>query len=211
MGLWQLGIYDTKHDDSGRKLRSAAPVELLDLWGPDDPYHAQLEGRPVWVRGTFTGEQVLIARGENRFWTVAPLRVEDSASLLLIVRGWSGPESPPLPKGTVTFRATLQAGEETSGVVDPRTGAYPSLSIASMANVLQGDLFSGYAVTTAEGITGGLEPVEPKPPHVSWMVGLRNLAYAMQWWTFGAFSAFMWWRMATDAIGGREQADTVAG
>ena len=27
-----------------------------------------------------------------------------------------------------------------------------------------------------------------------------NLAYALQWWVFGLFAAFMWWRMATDAV-----------
>ena len=42
--------------------------------------------------------------------------------------------------------------------------------------------------------------MSPPDPEVSWTVGLRNLAYALQWWVFGLFSAFMWWRMATDAL-----------
>jgi surfeit locus 1 family protein len=40
----------------------------------------------------------------------------------------------------------------------------------------------------------------PEPGDVSWTVGLRNLAYAVQWWVFGAFAVFMWWRMATESV-----------
>ena len=83
---------------------------------------------------------------------------------------------------------------------DPTTGVYGSLSIPQLANVLRGDLFSGFALTDAAGINGGLRPVEPPDPHVSWTVGLRNLAYALQWWVFGLFAGFMWWRMVTDAV-----------
>jgi surfeit locus 1 family protein len=34
-------------------------------------------------------------------------------------------------------------------------------------------------------------------------VGLKNLAYAMQWWVFGIFAGFMWWRMCTETIAAR--------
>ena len=30
--------------------------------------------------------------------------------------------------------------------------------------------------------------------------GLRNLAYALQWWVFGAFALYMWWRMSTESV-----------
>lgn len=207
MGLWQLGIYGSKQDDSAHRAGSAAPVPLLQVWGPDEPFGADLDRQPVRVRGTFTGEQVLIQRGGGRYWTVAPLRVHGTKSALVVVRGWSGRDSPPLPSGTLTFQARLQPGEPTSGVA---TGnIHPSLSIASLANVFGDDLFSGYAVTSADGITGGLDPVEPQEPEVSWTVGLRNLAYAMQWWLFGLFTLFMWWRMVTDVVA-KDPIDTVA-
>ncbi len=31
---------------------------------------------------------------------------------------------------------------------------------------------------------------------------LRNLAYGLQWWLFGGFVVFMWWRMARDDLRG---------
>jgi cytochrome oxidase assembly protein ShyY1 len=204
MGLWQLGVYGSKHDDAAQVVRTAAPVDVLTVWGPDDPFTADLTERQVWVRGEFTGDQFLIRRAAERYWVVAPVRVEGTKSMLLVVRGWTDERlaSPDLPQGTVTFRAMLQPGEDGSDAdaFDPTTGIYGSVSIPQLANVVHGDLFSGFALTEATGINGGLRPVEPPDPSVSWTVGLRNLAYALQWWVFGLFAGFMWWRMATDAL-----------
>jgi surfeit locus 1 family protein len=204
MGLWQLGVYGAKHEDESAALRTARPVPLLDVWGPDDAFGAGLDRRPVWVRGEFTGDQFLVRRGGGRYWVVAPLRVADTKSLLLVVRGWSDERhlaSPDRPAGTVTFRANLQPGEESGGATfDPTTGTYDAMSIPQLTNILHRDLFSGYALTSATGITAGLRPVAPPDPEVSWTVGLRNLAYALQWWVFGLFAGFMWWRMLTDAL-----------
>jgi cytochrome oxidase assembly protein ShyY1 len=202
MGLWQLGVYGSKHDDASAAVRTSRPVPLLDVWGPDDAFRAGLDRRPVWIRGEFIGRQFLIQRAASRYWLVAPLRVEGTKSLLPIVRGWTnGRHLPHHPVGTVTFRAKLQPGEDAgTSEYDPVTASYGALSIPQLANVLHRDLFSGYALTDAAGITGGLQPVAPPEPHVSWTVGLRNLAYALQWWVFGMFAGFMWWRMANDAV-----------
>ena len=214
MGLWQLGVYGSKQDDSRRDLRTAKPAQLLDVWGPDEPYRDDLSQRPVWVRGRFTGEQILVNRPERQ-WVVAPLRVYRTHSSLLIVRGWKAGNAavPAPPKGTVTFRAVLQPGEESRTAFDRATRTIDAVSVAALANVVDGDLFSGYAVTDAGGITSGLAgPVEPAAPTVSWTTGLRNLAYAMQWWLFGLFGLFMWWRMVTDSavFEPQDPADTVA-
>ena len=212
MGLWQIGVYGSKHENAAEVARATAPVDVLQLWGPDAPFTADLTERRVWVRGAFTGDQFLVRRGPERYWVVAPLRVEGTKSMLLIVRGWTDERlaSPDRPRGTVTFRAILQPGEDRSDAeaFDPTTGVYGSLSIPQLANVLHGDLFSGFALTDAAGINGGLRPVEPPDPHVSWTVGLRNLAYALQWWVFGLFAGFMWWRMATDAVDVEESVET---
>ena len=204
MGLWQLGVYGSRHEDAANVARTAAPVDLLAVWGPDDPFIADLTERQVLVRGEFIGDQFLVRRGADRYWVVAPLRVEGTKSMLLVVRGWTDKRlaSPPRPRGTVTFRAILQPGEDGSetDAFDPTTGVYGSVSIPHLANVVHGDLFSGFALTEAAGVNAGLKPVDPPDPHVSWTVGLRNLAYALQWWVFGLFAGFMWWRMATDLV-----------
>jgi cytochrome oxidase assembly protein ShyY1 len=212
MGLWQLGVYGSRHEDAAKVARQAAPVDLLAVWGPDDPFTPDLTERQVLVRGEFTGDQFLVRRGADRYWVVAPLRVEGTKSMLLVVRGWTDKPlaAPARPGGTVAFRAILQPGEDGSdaNAVDPTTGGtsrlrgsiYGSVSIPQLANVVHGDLFSGFALTRAAGINAGLRPVDPPDPHVSWTVGLRNLAYALQWWVFGLFAGFMWWRMANDLV-----------
>jgi surfeit locus 1 family protein len=212
MGLWQLGIYGSKHDDAAADVRAAMPVEILTVWGPDAAFTADLTERRVWVRGEFIGEQFLVRRGADRYWLVAPLRVDGTKSLLPIVRGWTDDprDLPPRPEGTVNVRAVLQPSEDRSDVdvSDGPTRVHGSLSIPQLANELEGDLFSGYALTDATGINGGLDPVEAPDPEVSWTVGLRNLAYALQWWVFGLFAAFMWWRMVTDAVDVESEVET---
>lgn len=202
MGLWQLGVYDSKHVDTASSRVQAKPVSLTSVWGPDDPFDDRLLGKPVAVRGTFSGKQFLIQRGRHRRWVVAPLRVAGTHSLLLVVRGWTTASRPSLPTGSVAFRAVLQPGESSTdpSESDGAHGVYSALSIPQLANVVDGDLYSGYAVTADARVTAGLTPVEPASPEVSWTVGLRNLAYALQWWIFGLFAVFMWWRMATDAV-----------
>lgn len=202
MGLWQLGVYGAKHEDQSAALRAARPVPLLDVWGPDDAFTADLADRPVWIRGRFTGDQFLVRRHDRAYWVVAPLRVTRTTSMLLVVRGSTGhKEVGDVPAGIVTFRARLQPGEDGGGTsFDPKAGTYDAVSIPQLANVVDGDLFSGYALTNDARVTAGLRPVAPPDPAVSWTVGLRNLAYALQWWVFGLFAAFMWWRMATDAL-----------
>lgn len=204
MGFWQLGVYGDKHAATAAKAAARQPIALSTAWGPDDAFSDDLSERPVVVTGRFTGDQIRIARGHGRYWIVAPLRVAGTRSSLIVVRGWSGRDSPPVPGGSITFRARLQPGEQSTADVDPTTGILPALSIPALANVLPGDLYSGYAVTDDARVTDGLKPVAPPSPDVAWTVGLRNLAYAMQWWVFGAFSLFMWWRMAVDAVVGTD-------
>jgi hypothetical protein len=111
----------------------------------------------------------------------------------------------------VAFQGRLQPGEDSGGATfEPTAGTYDAMSIPQLTNVLHGDLFSGYALTSDAEITAGLRPVELPDPHVSWTVGLRNLAYALQWWVFGLFAGFMWWRMLTDALALGDEPDTLS-
>ena len=123
---------------------------------PDYPVVKGVFSVSLAFPGEFTGDQFLVRRGVDRYWVVAPLRVEGTKSMLPIVRGWTDDrlESPERPAGTVTFRAVLQPGEDGSDsrAFDPTTGIYDSLSIPKLANVLHGDLFSG--AISAEDIRG---------------------------------------------------------
>jgi surfeit locus 1 family protein len=41
--------------------------------------------------------------------------------------------------------------------------------------------------------------------------GLRNLLYAFQWWVFGAFAIFMWWRWLMEDVLERPRAGATGG
>ena len=208
MGLWQLGVYDSRQDHERADRRAVPRVDLVGLWGPDEPFEGRLDQRPVRVDGRFAPEeeQVWITNreldGDRGAWLVAPVRVRGTDASLLVVRGWASRvgELPSVPAGDVTFDAVLQPTEASGEPFDSTRRTIGSLSVPALTNVIRGDLYSGYAIGTSASVTGGLTPVEPRAPGVSWTVGLRNLAYALQWWVFAAFALFMWWRMTVENV-----------
>ena len=49
--------------------------------------------------------------------------------------------------------------------------------------------------------TDGLAAVSPDNiPTVSAVTSLRNLLYAGQWWIFGGFAVYVWWRWCRDTV-----------
>ncbi|MGI9084843.1 MAG: SURF1 family protein [Aeromicrobium sp.] len=210
-GLWQLGLYDSRQDDERVDRRAESPVVLTDVWEPDEPFEQRLDLRRVRVEGRFAPatEQVWVTGrehgGRRGAWLIAPVLIDGTDASLLVVRGWA-PEVGGLssvPNGDVAFDAVLQAGESSGEPFDARDRTIGTLSVPALTNVLPGDLFSGYAIGTSPALTGDLTPVEPPSSDVPWTVGLRNLAYALQWWMFGAFALFMWWRMASENVASR--------
>ena len=94
----------------------------------------------------------------------------------------------------------LQPGEGGGAPFDPTTREIGSVRIPALTNELPYDLYSGYAISSTSSMAGGLDLATPPSVGVPWTAGLRNLAYALQWWVFGVFAVFMWWRMATESV-----------
>lgn len=210
MGLWQLGIYDSRQADERADQQVVPRVALSDAWGPDDPFEARLNQRPITATGVFApdADQFWVTDrvqgGASGAWLVAPL-LTDAQEALLVVRGWA-PEpgdAPTLPAGEVTVDGVLQQGEGVGAAWDLDRREIGSLRIPALSNELPYDLYSGYAIGTDDELAGGLALASIPDGDVTWTVGLRNLAYTMQWWVFGLFALFMWWRMASDQVGSR--------
>lgn len=212
MGLWQLGTYDSRQENEQADKQVVPRVALTDLWSPDEPFDSTLNHRPVTIGGVFeptaaqfwvTGKQ---QDGRDGSWLVAPLKV-DGGETMLVVRGWS-PETgdfPEVPAGVVTFDAVIEPGEGNAGAYDPDARTIGSIRIPTLINETPYDLYSGYAISTDASTSSGLDLVPPpQPGDVSWTVGMRNLAYTLQWWVFGLFAAFMWWRMTTETMAASE-------
>jgi surfeit locus 1 family protein len=191
MGLWQLGVYGAKHEDESAAVRNRAPVELLKVWGPDAPFTADLVDRRVRIHGRFPPDRFFtVNRPDGQSWLAATVPVDGTTSAIVVILGHT-PDPPSidrhLPRRSV-FTAVLQPSEPSG-----------DLSMAKRVNESHQDLFSGYALLDDPHFTA-FKPVEIADPEVSWTVGLRNLAYALQWWVFGLFAVFMWWRMSSDLV-----------
>lgn len=206
-GLWQLGVYDARQEHERADRQEVPTVPLGDIWVPGQPFTPELNHRPVEVSGTFAPaeEQIWVSGreqdGRDGFWLVAPLVVDGGEAALLVVRGFT-PEvgdPPAVPEGAVTLHAVLEPGEGAGAPIDDRR-VVGTLRIPALLNEMPHPLYSGYAISTTESAAGGLPLAVTPEPDVSWTVGLRNLAYSLQWWVFGLFALFMWWRMCTDQV-----------
>lgn len=211
MGLWQLGVYDTRQAHERADQQQVPRVALAGLWGPDEPFEARLNQRPVTAVGSFApdADQFWVTeRASGGAWLVAPLKT-DAEDALLVVRGWAPTPTatpPPTPTGEVSVEGVLQQGEGIGSGWDADTREIGSLRIPALTNELPYDLYSGFAISTDQDVSGGLALADTPSRDVSWTVGLKNLAYTMQWWVFGGFALFMWWRMVNEQIAAAEPA-----
>lgn len=205
-GLWQAGAYDDRQDHERADRQRVPAVPLVDVWTPGDAFSGELDHRPVTVTGRFApaAEQVWVSGreqdGVEGFWLLAPLLLDDDTAVL-VVRGFS-PEAGDLkavPSGEVTGEVVLEPGE-ASGPPLTADRVIGTVRLPALVNDLPYDLFPGFGISTTDDLAGGLPLADPPEPGVSWTVGLKNLAYAFQWWVFALFAAFMWWRICADHV-----------
>ena len=204
LGLWQYHGWQDRREDAARDLTDVAPLPLADVIGPDDPFPGSAVGQPVEVRGTFlTGSPVTITgrthHGRDGLWLVNFLDV--GGSLLPVVLGWT-----PSPVATVEVSPQsptdvtgwLQPSESTGATdPDPTDASFPQLRIADLAQRFDQDLYGAYVV--ARDAQPGLAPADlAQLPDAPRLTALRNLVYAFEWWFFGLFALFVWWRWARE-------------
>ena len=135
---------------------------------------------------------------------------------MLVVRGWSAEaEDPgPAPAEAVDLAGWLQP-PEGSGTPDPdpTDDVLPEVRIADAIQRVDQDLYGAYVIAepTPTGSIDGtdnLATVSPASlPEPSTFTALRNLLYAIEWWVFGGFALFIWWRWCTDEV--REEMSSV--
>lgn len=211
LGVWQYDAWQTRRTAEAEDLTQREPIALADAIGPDDPFPGNLVGQPVRVSGTWVPAGTVYVSGREQdgrtgYWVVTPLQVHGGTSALEIVRGWtpSLPERPALPSGEAAFVAWLQPPEGT-GETDPDPGddVLPQLRIADAIQHVDQDLYGAYAVAA--------EPVPPATddlvqadleqlPDAGRFTALRNILYAFEWWFFGLFAAFIWWRWVREEV-----------
>jgi hypothetical protein len=91
----------------------------------------------------------------------------------------------------------------------------PQVRVADALQRVDRDLYGGYGVV-ADDVTDGAWPsgdravndgteglapasLDQLPP-AGRFTAVRNLLYAIEWWVFGLFAAFIWWRWVRDEV-----------
>jgi surfeit locus 1 family protein len=211
MGVWQLGVYQSKTAAATAKRVGAAPVELQSLFSIDEGLPAKAVGRRVTVSGEWgpVADQVFIAdrrQGtQNGFWVVSPVKLAGGGAVM-VVRGWVPSVSDPAvraPSGPVRLTGSVAASEAEDSSDDAAKGrVLSSLRIPTIVHMVDYRVYDAFAVlssidsgTTPEPAPAVVPPPAPPTDHA----GLRNVAYAFQWWIFAAFTLWMWARMVLDA------------
>lgn len=209
MGLWQAGAYDSRQQHEQADKQDVPTVDVTTVWKPGEPFTARLNHRPITATGQFAParDQFWVTDktqdGAQGAWLLSPFMVDGQDAALLVVRGWAAEPAdfPDVPQGTVTLSAVLEPGEASAAPFDQATRTLGSVRVPEIINVVDYDVYSGYALNTDASLSSGLALVQPPAPgDVKWTVGLKNLTYAFQWWAFGLFAAFMWWRMTSEIV-----------
>ena len=214
LGLWQYDAWQANRAAEAVDLSELEPRPIAEVMGPDDPFPAAFVGQPVRIGGTWLPESTVYvsgreADGAEGFWVVTPLAVGAAADdpALPVVRGWVADpaDAPPPPSGTAEVVAWLQPAEGSGETDDdPTDDVLPQMRTADLIQRVDQDLYGAYGVVDADepATNAGAEGLTPATleqlPPPGRFTALRNILYALEWWVFGAFAAFIWWRFVRD-------------
>ncbi len=217
LGVWQFSAWQAQRTAERTDLTQAAPMPLTEVMGPDDPFPGRDVGRPVTLSGTWLPDSTVYvsgreAEGVEGYWVVTAVAVGDSGAVgapaLPVVRGWipALDRAPAPPTGRATLETWLQPGEGTGEMdEDPSDDVLPQMRIGDLIQRVDQDLYDAYGVSTEP--LDGLAPasLEQLPP-AGQFTALRNLLYALEWWVFAAFAAYIWVRFVREEVTGHQPA-----
>jgi surfeit locus 1 family protein len=198
-GMWQLRVYHRQGAQAAARRAAAPPVPLTEA-APVGVRVRDGYGRTVTFSGSYEAvHQVLVPMADRTDVSrVVTLLRQDDGSAVAVVRGLvsEGSAAPPPPDGPQTQSGILLPSEDPA---DSRAGQpdQSSVRVPQLAQSWPGPLVDGFVtLAPAEAKAQGLEPVAVTLPEAAG--GLRNGAYALQWWMFAAFTVVMSVRMARD-------------
>jgi cytochrome oxidase assembly protein ShyY1 len=220
LGIWQYDAWGSRREDQAASLADAPAKALAAVMSADDPFPGKAVGQPVRLAGRWLPRSTVYVAdrdlgGRTGVWAVTPVEVCagptscPGAPAMLVVRGWAPTlaDVPPAPTGAVDVTGWLQPGEG-SGLTDPdpTDDVLPEMRIADAIQHVDQDLYGGYVIArsttrSASGVEAGLSQVTPASlPKAETFTALRNLLYAFEWWVFGGFAVYIWWRWCRDEL-----------
>jgi cytochrome oxidase assembly protein ShyY1 len=218
LGLWQLNVARDKGREAQVRAAPTLPVaDVAAVLTPHSSFPRDGRGRRITATGRYDGSaQVLVTprllRGRHGYWVVTPLVVRSTGARIAVVRGFvvdASKAAPPDAATEVTVSGILAPGESSDAAGSGASGKplpdgqLAAVDLSLLVNRWPGALYNAFVFATAEqpDVTSVAAPaVERVPPPAAEGGGLvwRNAAYALQWWVFALFAAYMWWRMVRD-------------
>jgi cytochrome oxidase assembly protein ShyY1 len=217
LGLWQYGVWQDGRRNQTDSRVDARPVPLDSVMTSDQAFPRTGVGEPVSLAGRWLPHSTMyvsdrVLHGRTGVWAVTPVAVCQGdasrcakAPAILVVRGWAASveAAPAAPTGPVRVTGWLQPGDAAGQTdPDPDDDVFPQLRVADALQRVGQDLYGGYVIarrTTPS--TAGLTPVTPAAlPQASAFTSVRNLLYALEWWFFGGFAVYVWWRWCRDEV-----------
>ncbi|MEV6416973.1 SURF1 family protein [Kribbella sp. NPDC051718] len=221
LGVWQLDVYHSKTAAATAKRAEGAPVPLNTLFSIDQGLTSKAVGRKVTVTGTWgpAADQLYISDrrlgDQNGFWVISPVMLDSTGSAdgstgaVMVVRGWVPTVADPAVKpltGRVELTGAVAQSEAQDASGDAAKGrTLQSLRIPTIVDLVDYRIYDAFVVLssvdkpTASSATALAPAIVPAPSPPTDHAGLRNVAYAFQWWIFAAFTLWMWGRMVLDA------------
>lgn len=223
LGSWQFDRREAQRAENElvREHLDAQPVPLEQIASAGSSLDAELEWRPVTVRGAYDVEREVVVRNQTRggpgVEIVTPL-VRDDGSVVLINRGWMSSENttqrpteiPAPPAGTVEVTGWLRADSTATGTpVQPdENGQVRAVSSEGMTEWIEAPLFPGF-VDLREQTPAADEPLQVRPtPDLS---GGPHFFYGLQWVFFALLGVTGFVYFAWLEIKDRREAATASG
>ncbi|MDN4480908.1 SURF1 family protein [Demequina muriae] len=221
LGWWQWG----RASEQGEIRKSDPAAAIADVAAPATTPGSE-QGREIWADGQYASSGVALIPdreidGAPAVLVVRPFTVAADATgtgeeaTLPVIVGWLAPEDVPgFDAGAPADRRVtghLRSGEGAAPAPDPEEhppeGAFwaDRLSPAVLAQEWDAPLYT--TLLSADAAEPGLRPLPA--PEVERSLDFRSLAYALEWWLFGAFFAFIAGRWIRDnGFHARDAVDT---
>ncbi|MGO0576647.1 SURF1 family protein [Ornithinimicrobium panacihumi] len=222
LGMWQLGVSSNKAARELAAEQAARPEQpLTDVTAPRQAFPREGAGLPVSVEGVYLPQDQFLVpdrllEGRSGYWVVTPLQVEQDGGtgLLPVVRGFvTDPAAADVPGTDGVALTGTYAPSEYAAPGDLPEGQRSAIDTADLANAWDQPIYNGFIFMTGEepALTSG--QVEPVPPPVFGESGIdpRNVGYALQWFVFALFAAYMYYRFLRQATQAEAERIAVAG
>lgn len=199
LGYWQAEVYQSQGLEASRQ-RADEPARPLTEVAPVGAVVVDGYGRTVAMTGSYRSDLQLLVRADDGTVRVLTAFEQADGSLVAVVRGAlpaGSDHAPPAPTGTVTQTGLFLPSEDKEESADSRPGEISAIRVQRLAQTWPGSLVNGY-VTLAPADASG-QGIDPAPYRLPDAPGrLRNGAYAVQWWVFGAFAIGMAIKISRD-------------